>query len=78
MKRTRNLLVLVFTMAVVFLSGFALDSGLEPRPLQAQSGCGRFNGKLCASNCTRECSNGSCCAWDYYYDIKAEATPVTP
>jgi hypothetical protein len=67
MERTRSMLVLAATMAVVALTGFAFDSGITPEPLQAQSGCGAFRGMMCQSDCTRECSNGSCCSWSYYY-----------
>jgi hypothetical protein len=66
MQRKTSIMVLSVAMALVGLTGFAFDTVIAPRPLQAQS-CGKHNGKLCAKDCGKECSNGSCCGWLYYY-----------
>lgn len=54
--------VLVCLMALVAVATF----GSSPSRLEAQ-GCGAFDGKMCASDCTRECTTGGCCAWSYFY-----------
>lgn len=66
MRRKLGIAVLAALMSLVGLTGFGSETGLTPAPLQAQ-GCGAFNGKPCGDECTRECTNGSCCAWRYYY-----------
>lgn len=78
MSHTQNPWLLVFAVVAGTFVGFTVDASVEPRPLQAQAACGRFDGKLCTQNCTRECTDGSCCRWDYYYDVKTEVTPVYP
>jgi hypothetical protein len=75
MKGVRSTLMLMLAMGVVALAGFTLDAATRPEPLRAQS-CGRFDGNLCQSNCTRECSDGSCCSWSYYYYEKVP--PIRP
>jgi hypothetical protein len=60
-----RLVVLAAVIAIAGLIGVALDIA-APRPLYAQA-CGRYDGKLCAQDCGKECSNGSCCGWSFYY-----------
>lgn len=62
--------MLAAVIAIAGLAGFALDAA-APRPLYAQM-CGNKAGKLCAADCGKECSNGSCCGWSYYYYPKLE------
>lgn len=57
--------VLTVVIAVAGLAGAAPDAA-APRPLYAQQ-CGAYDGKLCAQDCGKECSNGSCCGWSFYY-----------
>ena len=66
MQRRMSLIMLAVAMSLVGLAGLALDTVVAPRSLQAQ-GCGANAGPLCAADCMRECSNGSCCAWLLYY-----------
>lgn len=67
MQRRINVTMLVFAMALVGLGGFAFQTPVSPRPLQAQASCGAYSGKPCADVCNAECSNGSCCNWSHYY-----------
>lgn len=62
--------MLAAVIAIAGLAGFALDAA-APRPLYAQM-CGNKAGKLCLADCGKECSNGSCCGWSYYYYPKPE------
>jgi hypothetical protein len=66
MRPRLGLVVLGALMMLTGLSAFGTGTVLAPTKLRAQ-GCGAFNGKKCASDCTRECSDGSCCGWSYYY-----------
>jgi hypothetical protein len=69
-----NLVLLAVALALVGLTGFALDTVIAPKPLQAQA-CGGYAGPYCGYNCLRECSNGSCCSiLHYYYPKPAEET----
>ena len=67
MPRIQNTAVLGCTILIVALTAFSAQATLRPTPLAAQSACGMFNGKPCKDECTRECTNGSCCAWAHYY-----------
>ena len=70
MQRKLSTTVLAAAIALVGLTGFVVDGMIAPTPLRAQ-GCGPYRGQLCAQQCGYECSNGSCCAWSfYYYDDK--------
>ena len=69
MKGIRSTVMLLVAMGIVAFAGFTFDAATRPDPLQAQ-GCGMFDGNLCSSQCNRECSNGSCCEWSYYYYVK--------
>lgn len=60
-----RLAVLAAVIAIGGVAGVAVDVA-APRPLYAQT-CGAYDGKLCAADCGKECSNGSCCGWSYYY-----------
>ena len=62
--------MLAAVIAIAGLVGFGLDAA-TPSPLYAQM-CGNKGGKLCAADCGKECSNGSCCGWSYYYYPKLE------
>ena len=73
MERGRSLLVLACALVVAGLATFATDLG--PRPLDAQAACGAYNGKACADDCTRECTDGSCCRWVHYYYATAVDNP---
>lgn len=66
MRRRLSLTVLGALMALAGLTAFGTDTGLAPAPLRAQ-GCGAFDGRMCASDCKRECLSGGCCSWSYYY-----------
>lgn len=66
MRRKLGIAVLAGLISLVGLTGFGSETMLTPARLQAQ-GCGAFNGKPCSDVCTRECTNGSCCAWSHYY-----------
>jgi hypothetical protein len=57
--------LLTAVIAIAGLAGIAPDVA-APRPLYAQQ-CGAYDGKLCAQDCGKECSNGSCCGWSFYY-----------
>lgn len=74
MKRNISVALLGLVITVFAAIGFAFQSPLAPRPLQAQANCGAFNGNSCLDTCTRECTNGSCCAWAHYYYPKAQET----
>lgn len=67
MPRIRSTAVLACTILVVALTAFSASGTLRPTALKAQSACGMFNGKPCKDECTRECSDGSCCSWSHYY-----------
>jgi hypothetical protein len=72
MRRKTSVVMLSVAMALVGLTSFALDTVIAPRPLQAQ-GCGAYDGKLCAADCGKECSDGSCCGWLFhYYGVKQQ------
>ena len=66
MQRNLSVTVLAAAIALVGLTGFGADGLISPRPLQAQA-CGVYTGPLCAARCGYECSNGSCCGWEFYY-----------
>lgn len=39
-----------------------------PKTAVAETGaCGDYTHNLCRQTCNKECSNGSCCDWSYYY-----------
>lgn len=63
--------ILAMVIALVALTGLDTGTVFTPSRLEAQ-GCGAFQGKLCQSECTRECTSGGCCSWSYYY----YSTPV--
>lgn len=65
MKRKSDLLLCV-AIAVAGL-GAAVLPGTGPAALDAQVQCGPFSGSLCVIECTRECTNGSCCSWQFLY-----------
>jgi hypothetical protein len=67
MTRKLSTAFLGLVVASVALGGLTVATPLAPRPLQAQSACGRFSGLSCETTCNRECTNGSCCSWSYYY-----------
>ena len=62
--------VLAAVIAIAGLVGLTLEAA-TPRPLYAQT-CADNDGNLCAQDCMRECSNGSCCAWLFYYYPKKD------
>lgn len=50
-----------------------------PRPLVSQTTCCiGCSGNLCKSTCVRECTDGSCCEWDFYYKKTSEDNPDPP
>jgi len=57
-------------LPLLSLSGFTA----APRPellALAPMVCHQNNcGTQCSSTCTKECTNGSCCAWVYEYNFK--------
>ena len=63
---------LALVAAVIVIAGLAglVPAVIAPRPLYAQA-CGKYDGPLCAADCGKECSNGSCCGWSFYYYKKA-------
>lgn len=65
MHANLRLAVMAAVIAVSGLAAFVLDAA-SPRPLYAQA-CGDNDGNLCAQDCMKECSNGSCCGWMFYY-----------
>lgn len=69
MQRKFSLAMLAIAVGLTGLTGFVLDTVVAPRSLNAQA-CGSFSGQLCWEDCKRECSNGSCCSWQYYYYLK--------
>jgi hypothetical protein len=71
MSTLRSTLFLAGTVIIVLLTGFTFEAATRPDPLEAQSACGRFSGLKCQDECTRECSDGSCCSWSYYYYDRA-------
>lgn len=66
MRGKRGSVVLAALITLVSLTALGTGTVLRPAPLQAQT-CGSFDGKLCKEECNRECTNGSCCSWSYYY-----------
>lgn len=74
MQRRINTTMLAFALAVVGLAGFAFQTPMSPRPLDAQVTCGANDGKPCSDVCNAQCSNGSCCNWSYYYWSKKSPT----
>lgn len=60
-----SLAALTAVIAIAGVAGVATDVA-APRPLYAQA-CGDYDGNLCAQDCMKECSNGSCCGWMFYY-----------
>ena len=71
MQRKPGLMMLSAALALIVLSGFALDTAIAPQPLQAQA-CGNLGGPKCADDCVRECANGGCCSWQVHYYPKPE------
>ena len=70
MKSRFGVVALAVLIAATAVSVFGAGTLVRPQRLEAQ-GCGRFDGLLCAADCTRECTNGGgCCAWSFYYYIK--------
>ncbi|HEX2076497.1 MAG TPA: hypothetical protein VHG08_02275 [Longimicrobium sp.] len=67
MMRSKSRIWLAGMLLVSGLGGFALEGPAGVGRLEAQSGCGMFNGNLCNTQCNRECTNGSCCDTSYYY-----------
>jgi hypothetical protein len=67
MTRKLSTAFLGLVVASVALGGLTVATPLAPRPLQAQTSCGAYSGNKCADVCNKECSNGSCCSWSYYY-----------
>lgn len=66
--RSETNIRLAIAAAVILVAGVAglAPASIAPRPLYAQT-CGAYDGKLCAADCGKECSDGSCCGWSYYY-----------
>lgn len=67
MHRRINVTMLAAAVALVGLAGFASQTPVSPRTLEAQVSCGANDGKPCSDVCNAECSDGSCCNWSHYY-----------
>lgn len=72
MKPRISTAFLALVVAGAAMAGFTSSTPLSPRPLQAQGICGMFDGLPCNTKCNRECTNGSCCDWSYYYYPKTD------
>ncbi len=70
----RKLLTRSLTAAAIAVAGISFAA---PRQAATQVPCGAFSGSLCVSDCTKECSDGSCCQWRYYYYFK-QGTDTLP
>lgn len=62
--------------------GLILAGGIwlgTPQPAVTQVVCCiGCSGNLCSASCTRECSNGSCCEWEFYYKKTDADTTFVP
>lgn len=60
-----RLIALSLTCASVSVGVIAT---VGPKQASAETAsCGAHSGTLCWKHCDRECSNGSCCEWTFYY-----------
>lgn len=71
---------LVFSSLGIAVFAVASISIMAPQPAVSQTVCCLgCSGNLCVQDCKRECSNGSCCSWEFYYKkIDADEPPEEP
>lgn len=59
----KRLILTTFVASGLFVGAVTL---MFPKPAAGYA-CGEYTGPQCHSNCVRECTNGSCCEWEYEY-----------